>query len=131
MTDPASSGVVRVRDLEATLDDRVFAHPGSRLLRRRRLLTLVVVLVVGGSVGLSAGYAVFLRSGFYRRGFEVRLSERLGVTVDCIDVRRLGFDGHELIDLRVSLDAGAPPVLACDRAVWQAGDRTLGRANGR
>ena len=79
MTDPASSGVVRVRDLEATLDDRVFAHPGSRLLRRRRLLTLVVVLVVGGSVGLSAGYAVFLRSGFYRRAFMIRLSERLGV----------------------------------------------------
>ena len=127
MTDPASSGVVRVRDLEATLDDRVFAHPGSRLLRRRRMLTLVVVLVVGGSVGVSAGYALYLRSDLYHRTFLARLSERLGVTVDCRDVRRLGHGGHELLDTRVSLDAGGSSVFACDRAVWQAGDQTLAR----
>ncbi len=127
MTDPASSGVVHVKDLEATLENRVFAHPGSRLLHRRRMLTLVVVLVVGGSVGLSAGYAIYLRSDLYRRAFMVRLSERLGVTVDCAEVRRLGFSGHELLDTRVSLEAGGSPVFACDRAVWQAGDLALAR----
>jgi len=125
MSEPASSGAVRVKDLEATLDERAFAHPGSRLLRRRRILTLAVVLVVGGTVGLSGGYALYLSSDFYRNAFMARLSQRLGVALDCADVRRLGLSGYELLDTRASLGRGGAQVFACDRAVWRTGDRTL------
>jgi hypothetical protein len=111
MTDSESSDVLRVRDLEGRATRAEFVHPGSRLLRRRRLATLVVLVVVGGSVGLSAGYAIYLRSDFYRLGLSERLSERLGLTIEMSDVRRLGIRGVELVGPRVSLGGGGPQVL--------------------
>lgn len=102
-----------------------FVHPGSRRLRRRRLTTLGVLIVVGGSVGLSAGYAIYLRSDHYRLGLSERLSERLGVTIEMSDVRRRGIRGVELIDPCVSLGGGGPRVLQCRSAIWRFADDGL------
>jgi len=124
MTDPGPSDVVRVRDLEASLPAREFAHPGSRLLRRRRRLVLLVLIVVGGSVWFSAAYALYLSSDYYRDAFTRRLSEQVGLTVTCRDLRRVDWTARELTRLRATLDDGAP-VFECDRALWSRGDAEL------
>ncbi len=124
MTEPESSGVLRLRDLEATVGRAEFVHPGSRLLRRRRLTALAVVIVVGGSVGFSAAYAMYLHSGFYRRSLAAHISDRLGLVVEMSDVQRLGFSGIELFDTRVSF-GGGPQVFQCRSASWRFADDGL------
>lgn len=117
MTEPSHAKPVRVRDLEATLPDREYVHPGSRLLRRRRRLALVVLILVGVPVWLSAGYAAYLRSAYYREAFLHALGDRIGLTITGRDVRRLGWDSLEIDGLGVSI-GGDTRILECDRAVW-------------
>ncbi len=125
MAESETSGVLRLRDLEGRKTRPEFVHPGSRLLRRRRLTALAVVVVVGGSVGLSAGYALYLRSDYYRQALAQRISDRLGLVVEMADVHRLGVSGVALVDPQVSLGGGGPQVFQCRSALWRFADDGL------
>lgn len=89
------------------------------MIAHRRVLVLVCLLLVPGSLSVTLGYAIHLRSDSYRRGIECALTEQLGMDVSVGTIRPLTFRGRALNDVQVYLHESGDQVFSCALALWR------------
>ena len=91
------------------------------MLPRRKVVAVTCVLLVPGSILVTLGYALHLRSSAYRRGIEETLGERLGMSVSIGAIRPLTLNSRALDDVHVRLHDRGEEVFSCRQALWGAG----------
>ncbi len=87
----------------------------------RRIFPVVVCFaLVPGSLSVTIGYALHLRSNNYRRSVERSLTERLGMDVSIRSIRPLTFRDRALNDVRVQLQDNGDQVFSCASVLWRS-----------
>ncbi len=84
---------------------------------------VAVVIIVPMSLLASLLYARHLHSDEYRRGVEVLLSKRLGLSVTLGRVRPLTLHSKSLTDVRVAMVDPDLDIFKCSEAIWRGSTR--------
>ncbi|MHC4065805.1 MAG: hypothetical protein ACYSUI_15085 [Planctomycetota bacterium] len=88
------------------------------MLLYRRVLFVLTLLGVSGSISVTLGYGLYLRSDWHRRGLERDVSTLLDLSVSIGRVRALTTDRSAFYDIKVDLPNRDAQVFRCDTAVW-------------
>ncbi|MFQ5424156.1 MAG: hypothetical protein ACE5F9_09270 [Phycisphaerae bacterium] len=100
------------------------------IMRPHRLVLLLIsVVVVGGSLGLSAGYGLYHRSDAYRHRVEADLSEFFEMPCDVGRIRPRSFSGRDFENVTLWLPDRRDRVFFCERATWREVERAGGPTN--
>jgi len=89
------------------------------MLLHRRILLVVTLLGVAGSLSVSLGYGLYLRSDRYRHGLERDVSDLLALPVSIGQVRALTSNSQAFDHIEVTLPQRDTQVFRCARAIWQ------------
>jgi len=93
------------------------------MLLRRRILLLLVLVFVPGSLSVTLGYGLYLRSDAYRARLEQEVSELLHFPTSIERVRTLTGSSRAFQEISVRMPARGDHVFRCRRAVWSEESR--------
>lgn len=90
--------------------------------RRHLAFLLLAIILVGGSLGWTVGYGLYIRSDAYRHEVIADVTQFLSLPCEIAQVRPLTFSSRLFEDVRVSLPSEAGEVFACRQAIWSEFD---------
>lgn len=94
------------------------------MLLRRRILLLLVVIGVAGSISVTAGYGLYLRSDRYRTLIEQEVTDLLQLPIAIDRIQTLTTTSRAFHNISVSLPTHGDEVFHCARAVWHDASRS-------
>ena len=86
---------------------------------QRIILLLISFLLVGGSMGLTAGYGLYYRSESYRREVEADLTAFFELPCDVGRIRPRSFDTRAFQRVAIWLPDWRDQVFFCEEALWR------------
>lgn len=95
----------------------------------RRIILVFCLLLVVGSLSVSIGYAVYLRSDAYRLSIETDVTNFLNLATEIDHVEPLSRDSRRFVGIRVMMADNQTEVFRCERALWRRTDNGDGLAN--
>lgn len=87
-------------------------------IHRKVILALCLLLVVG-SLSVSIGYAVYLRSGTYKQSIEADVTNYLKLATQIERVEPLSRDSRRFHGIRVLMADNETEVFHCEQALWR------------
>jgi len=97
-------------------------------LHRKIILALCLLLVVG-SLSVSIGYAVYLRSGTYKHSIETDVTNYLNLATKIEHVEPLSRDSRRFVGIRVMMADDETEVFRCEQALWRQTENSGGLDN--
>jgi hypothetical protein len=88
------------------------------MLPHRKIMLVLCIVLVGGSLSVTAGYAIHQRSDGYRLDVERRLSEFFELPCDIGRIRGHTFSSRLFGDVAVWLPGRRDRVFSCAKAIW-------------
>lgn len=93
------------------------------MLLHRRILFVFACLLVLGSIGVTGGYAYYLRSDGYREGVARDVGTYLTLPTDIDAVTPLSHRSRAFTGVRLHLPGGDVQIFQSDRVVWREDER--------
>jgi hypothetical protein len=91
-----------------------------RMFSRRNLSAILLFLLVGSTVGFTAGLGIYYRSDAHRATIQSRLNDFFGLPVEIGGVSPDTLTSRRLSEIRIWLPDRRSQILDCPRAVWNA-----------
>lgn len=99
-------------------EDQAPSTFGNQMPVQRRLILGLVVFVAGGSVAVTAGYAIHLRSERHRLGVEAELTEFFHLPCEVGQIRGSTFSSRRFENVVIHLPDRRDQVFSCTNATW-------------
>ena len=88
------------------------------MLLHRKVLLVVTLLGVAGSLSVTLGYGLYLRSDRFRAALERDVSSLLELPATVGRIRTMTTSSRAFYDIQVSLPARQATIFRCDKAIW-------------